>query len=68
MVEKQKPAQRSDEDQAAIDYAQHLYTEKLHRKWLWALIGRWTKWVLAAVAGGTILVDASIRVIKALGL
>ena len=67
MVEKQKPPQRTDDEQAAIDYAHHQYTESQHRKWLWALVLRWTKWLLAVVAGGTILVDAMARIIKYLG-
>ena len=57
----------SDSDKAALQHAREELQESQHRAWLWASLGRVSKWTLAVVAGVTVLADAIIRLIKAWG-
>jgi hypothetical protein len=56
----------TDSDRAALDHARAELKEQEHRTWLWASLGRITKWALAAVAGTTVVADAVLRIVNVL--
>lgn len=55
----------SESDRAALEHAREELQEAKHREWLWASLGRFSKWVLAVIAGVTVVADAVIRLIRA---
>lgn len=55
----------SESDRAALEHAREELQEAKHREWLWAWLGRVSKWVLAVIAGVTVVADAVIRLIRA---
>lgn len=65
MSEEKEPPKWTDSDRAALDHAREELKEHEHRAWLWASLGRATKWLLATVAGTTVVADAVWRLVKA---
>ena len=59
-------SQFSESDRAALDHAREQLQEHQHRAWLWASAGRIAKWVLAVIAGVTVVSDALIRIWKSI--
>jgi hypothetical protein len=57
----------SESDRAALDHAREELEESRHRAWLWASLGRISKWTLAVIAGVTVVADTVIRILKAWG-
>ena len=65
--DKPEEAEFSERDRQALDHARDELEEHEHRQWLWALLGRGAKWLLALIAGITVVADAVLRLIKAWG-
>lgn len=57
----------SESDRAALEHARSDLEEHRHRAWLWGTLGRIAKWGLAVIAGVTVVADAALRIIKAMG-
>jgi hypothetical protein len=56
----------TDSDQEALEYARAMLQEQQHRRWLVATAGRIVKWVLAFIAGTTLVSDAAMRIWRAI--
>jgi hypothetical protein len=54
----------SESDRAALEHARQELQEHQHRAGVWSSLGRVSKWVLAAIAGVTVIADAVVRVWK----